>query len=183
MTMLIREKLASVVDILRVSALLLGCGLLFLVVVWILLVITGGRFLPIIGAATAIVVVLGSRHLWRRTRAVRDFRSAYGSQGKDLLIVLTNSPHWQPYIEREWMPRWGGRAVVLNRSLPWRRDSPEARLWDAVKGSEQHTPLAVVVPRSGSIRVVRFFKAFRDHKHGKDPGLRRQEEILEKALP
>jgi hypothetical protein len=127
--------------------------------------------------------VLIFRHAWHRTQAILAFRKSYGPAGKDLLIVFTDSPHWKPYIEREWIPRWGSRAVMLNRSLQWRKDSPEARLWDAVKGTKDHTPLAVVVPKRGRVRVIRFFKAFRDYKHGKDPKLSEQEDTLAKALP
>jgi len=178
----IKEWLFSIIDLLRVSALLIGCLYLSLIILWVLLVITGGRFLPIVGTAVIVGAVLIIRSLWNRVTAVRAFRASYGAAGKDLLIVLTDSPHWKPYIEREWIPRWGSRAVILNRSLQWRKDTPEARLWNAVKGTKDHTPLAVVVPRRGRIRVVRFFKAFRDNKHGKDPKLRKQEETLAKAL-
>jgi len=136
----------------------------------------------LIAGAVLLLLLAAAVHRWRRYAVVRRFRARYGPAGKDLLIVLTESRHWQPYIERHWLPRWASRAVVLDRSKPWRRDDPAAELWASVKGFEEHTPLAVVVPPRGGVRVVRFYKAFRDYKHGKGARLRTAERALEAAL-
>ena len=161
---------------------LIGCGAV-LGILAVMIVQTSGRALLVVLAlllALALTyALLFARH---RLAAVHRFRQRYGAEGKDLLIVYTASPHWQEYIEREWLPRWGARAVVLNRSKPWEGGSPEANLWFAYKTGRQHTPLAVVVPRRGRPRVVRFFNAFRDYKHGKDAPLRAAERQLEAAL-
>ena len=142
-----------------------------------------GRAFPfVIAAAIALLLVAGGVRRWRRAAVIRQFRQHYGPMGKDLLIVLTESPHWHPYIETQWLPRWGTRAVVFNRSRPWDPRQPEAKLWNAVKGIEEHTPLAVVVPPDGKVRVVRFFHAFRDFKHGKERRLRAAERELRTAL-
>lgn len=117
-----------------------------------------------------------------RRAAIREFRRVYGSMGRDLLIVYTDSPHWAPYIESRWLPRWHERAVVLNRSKPWRYEQPEARLWSALGGSLEHTPLAVVVPTKGRVRVIRFWRAFRDYKHGRPARLLAAEQALTSAL-
>ena len=121
---------------------------------------------------------------WRGARAVRRFRAVWGTQGKDLLLVYSNSPHWQSYIETHWLPRWGERAVVLNWSerARWPADSPAVRLFRIVGGAREFNPLAVVVPLAGRITVVRFWRAFRDYKHGKDAALRAAEGTLEAAL-
>ena len=147
---------------------------------WVVIVIGVVLFIPV-AAVGFLLIALAVRRL-RRIAAVRAFRSQYAANGKDLLIVLTDSPHWRPYIESEWLSRWGERAVVLDRSKPWNRDQPEARLWNAVKGEEEHTPLAIVVPARGRIKVIRLFLAFRDYKHGKDQKLRAAERELEAAL-
>jgi len=159
----------------------LGCAVILAIgatlIVWI-----GVQVLPItIGLLIAIALIAGGVRRSRRASAVRQFRSHYGSDGKDLLVVLTDSPHWRPYIEREWLSRWGTRAIVLNRSQPWSPSQPEAKLWNAFKGIEEHTPLAIVVPPNGKVGVFRFFKAFRDMKHGKDAKLREVERQLQAA--
>jgi hypothetical protein len=122
---------------------------------------------------------------WRGARAVRRFRAVWGTRGKDLLLVYSNSPHWQHYVETHWLRRWGERAVVLNWSERARwltADVPEARLFRVVGGAREFNPLAVVVPAAGPIKVVRFWRAFRDYKHGRDAALRAAEAALDEAL-
>lgn len=73
-----------------------------------LLIAVGLVALPVVAA------YVGDR--WRKWHAVRRFRVVWRPKGKDVLLVYSNSPHWQRYVEENWMPRWGHRAVVLNWS-------------------------------------------------------------------
>lgn len=119
----------------------------------------------------------------RDARAVRRFRDEWQAQGKDLLLVYSNSPHWQQYVETNWLPRWGGRAVVLNWSERSRwADSSAVELFRRYAGNREFNPLAIVVPKAGRPTVVRFWQAFRDNKHGKPLALRTQETRLAAAL-
>ncbi len=161
---------------------LIGCGALLGVLAVIIVQTSGRAVVVLIGLAVALLLFVALLRFRQRTFATRKFRERYGTEGKDLLIVYTASPHWQEYIEREWVPRWGARAVVLNRTQPWRSNDPAAFLWLVYKGGREHTPLAVVVPKRGAVRVVRFFSAFRDYKHGNDGRLRARERELEAAL-
>jgi hypothetical protein len=145
------------------------------------------RGLLIFAAVVALIAVaayLG--YVWRRWRAVRRFRAAWQSQCKDLLLVYSNSPNWKRYVEEKWLPRWGNRAVVLNWSerQTWRRDRrAEVALFRAFAGDREFNPLGIVVPRKGrAAHVVRFWRAFRDYKHGKDGPLRIAEAKLEACL-
>jgi hypothetical protein len=52
----------------------------------------------------------------------------------------------------------------------------------AVAGIREHTPLAIVIPRRGKLRVIRFFKAFQECKHGDPARLQAAEQELENAL-
>jgi hypothetical protein len=45
-----------------------------------------------------------------------------------------------------------------------------------------HTPVAIVIPPSGKLEIVRFFQAFRDNKHGKPQALHEAEARLASAL-
>jgi hypothetical protein len=132
------------------------------------------------GGLVASVLVTRAIARGRRTDAVRRFRAAY--PGKDLLITYSNSPHWQAYIEREWLPRWGPRAVFFNRSLPWRRDEPRAVLWRACTRGSEHTPSAIVLHGTPSPQSIGFYSAFRDYKHGKGTALRQAEARVGVAL-
>jgi hypothetical protein len=117
-----------------------------------------------------------------RWRAIAAFRAAHRDSGKDMLVVYTDSPHWKDYIESRWLPRWGDRAIALDRSKPWRTDSVEARLWRAIAGSVEHTPVVIVVPPRGAVQIVRFYLAFRDVKHGDERRLRDAEARLAEIL-
>lgn len=159
-------------------------------VVVVLAVVSGLVFLWRGLAILAVVIVIvgigtyaGNR--WRKWRAVRRFRSVWGTQGKDLLLVYSNSPHWQRYVEETWLPKWGRRAVVLNWSerSGWSRSNAEVALFRAFAGAREFNPLGIVVPAIGRhVDVVRFWRAFKDFKHGKDRRLREAEAELERYL-
>jgi hypothetical protein len=105
-------------------------------------------FWIVVGLVTLLLV------LWQRYQSVslvRAFRRTFGVE-KDLLLVYTESPHWQPYIEQHWLPRWEARMVLFNRSRPWSKDQVEARLWRSVHRYGEHTPLAIIIPRGGDFR-------------------------------
>jgi hypothetical protein len=143
---------------------------------WILLLVAG---LAALAAGTYLV------DRWRMWRAVRRFRAVWGVHGKDLLLVYSNSPHWQRYIEETWIPRWGQRAVVLNwseRSTWGRRPRSEVALFRAFAGYREFNPLGIVVPAAGPVRVVRFWRAFREFKHGKSASLQAAEAELDRLL-
>ena len=116
-----------------------------------------------------------------RRRAIADFRAAHSRSGKNMLIVYSDSAVWKEHIEAQWLPRWNDRAVVFNRSRPWKEEQIEARLWRALAGLAEHTPVVILVPRRGRTRVVRFWKAFREHKFGRPRKLREAEEELRLA--
>jgi hypothetical protein len=145
------------------------------------------RGLLILAAGIATLVIgayVGDR--WRTWRAVRRFRAAWGVQGKDLLLVYSNSPHWQRYVEETWFPRWGHRAVVLNWSERSKWERPpraEVALFRAFAGAREFNPLGIVVPATGrAVYIVRFWRAFREYKHGKERLLRLSEAELDRYL-
>lgn len=153
-----------------------------MLVVTILVSALGHVIVPLAGLAIAVGFLVRLYYRHRRNRLVREFRQAHGAAGKDLLLVFTDSPHWRSYIEERWLSTWGGRAVVLNRSRPWTHEQLEARLWVNFAGDSEHTPLAIVIPPRGRPTVIRFWKAFRDYKHGKEGALREAEKSLARAL-
>jgi hypothetical protein len=152
---------------------ILGCAIIFSGVV-IVTVVHFGRAVAWIAIAVVVAFIAGAVYnRYRRREAIRRFLAAY--PGKDVLITYSSSPHWQAYIEREWLPRAASRAVVFNRSLPWNRDDPHARLWTAFTGRREHTPSIIVLRDRAEPAVIGFFSAFRDYKHGKAAALREAE--------
>lgn len=123
---------------------------------------------------------------WFRLRAPGRFRTEF--PGRDLLLVTSNSPRWQVYIEENWLPRWGQRAVVINWSErnQWgltRYAGSAEQLFRAFRGSDEFNPLAIVVPPRGRrVRIVRFYQAFRDRKAGKLALLEKREAELAALL-
>ena len=120
----------------------------------------------------------------KEARLRRAFEREHGAAGRRLVIVYSRSRHWQEHVERHWLPRYGDRAVVLDwseRSRWPRTGAPVAveafRRWG---GAREFNPLVIAVPRRGPVRTVRFWRAFRDRKHGKDRTLRAAEVELER---
>jgi hypothetical protein len=50
----------------------------------------------------------------KRRRLQREFHSRWGAHGKRLMLVYSNSPNWQAYVEENWLPHLESIAVVLN---------------------------------------------------------------------
>ena len=121
----------------------------------------------------------------KRRRLQREFQNRWGGQGKRLLLVYSNSPNWQAHIEANWLPQLESIAVVLNWSErgTWaERHSFEADVFRTWAGDREFNPLAIIIPADGPVRVIRFWQAFRDYKHGKDRTLRAAEAELGVAL-
>ena len=141
--------------------------------------------LPIVLLVSPFLVIGWWRATLRKRRLQRRFHERWGGEGKRLLLVYSNSPHWQAYIEQRWLPRLRPVAVVINWSERARwseHHSLEAEIFRAVTGDREFNPVAIIIPKKGKLRVIRFWKAFRDYKHGKDQALRRAEAELEGAL-
>jgi hypothetical protein len=121
----------------------------------------------------------------KRRRLQREFHARWGTSGKCLLLVYSNSPHWQAYIEEHWLSQIGRVAVVLNWSerARWPEQHPlEAEIFRMWGGDREFNPLAIVIPERGPVQVIRFWQAFRDYKHGKDRALRAAESELAVAV-
>jgi len=93
--------------------------------------------------------------------------------GKRVLFVYSNSPVWQSYIQDNILPRLPHGSVVLNWSerRRWRWWSLSAAVFHFFGGSREFNPLAVVVRPLRWGRTFRFWRAFRDAKHGDQEAL------------
>lgn len=158
-----------------------GCFVALVLLGAVMLLLAGPVGWMLVAAGILVILVAGGAWYVQRFRATEAFRARYAAEGKDVLIVYTDSQLWAQHIEAHWIPRWGHRAVVLNRSRPWQSDSVEARLWYALAGTAEHTPVVIVVPRRGAARVVRFFLAFRDRR-AREQDVRDAEARVERLL-
>jgi hypothetical protein len=90
------------------------------------------------------------------------------TRGRDVLLVYSNSPIWQSYVEEMLLPRLSHRAIVLNWSQR-RKWTPSLAVlaFRYFGGSREFNPMAIVFRPFRPARSFRFYKPFRDFKHGK----------------
>ena len=102
--------------------------------------------------------------------------SVWCLQGRNILFVYSDSPIWHDHIERQILPHLNGRAVILNWSERKRwRFSLALMAFHHFGGYRQFNPLAVVFHPFGRTRIFRFWKPFRDFKHGQTEALQKLE--------
>ena len=101
----------------------------------------------------------------------------WGLAGTRVLLVYSNSPVWQSYIEDNIVPRLPPKSVVLNWSerRNWPRWSLAVAVFRFFGGRREFNPLAVVVEPLCWGRTFRFWQAFRDAKRGDHTALQRVE--------
>jgi hypothetical protein len=92
-------------------------------------------------------------------------------QGKDVLLVHSNSPIWSEHMTQEIMPLVIHRAEVLNWSerKQWSRWSLAVRLFHSYSGSRDYNPMVILFKPFTKARFFRFLPAFDEWKHG-NPG-------------
>lgn len=121
-----------------------------------------------------ILLWLYGKHLLRRARR----------SGITAVVLTSNSPIWQAYIEQQWLPRMGAQAAVANWS--------ERKKWDTslavellkfyVGFSKDYCPAVLVLRGLDYPIVFRYYRAFHDLKHGRPDALRRLERQMGAAL-
>ena len=162
--------------------------------------------LPLAILASPLLLVLGVWNHLRHRAFRRRFDAIHGT-GRRGILIYSDSPNWQSYIESHWLPRLRGRLVVLNWSERARWDelhpleapfvrrhmgdinfNPIAivflssrvvdRLREARRAARRLEPIGIVSPFLSHVSTVRFLMAFRDFKHGRDEALRAAEARL-----
>ena len=131
------------------------------------------------GAAVP-VVLMWIQELVQRLRMIYTWKR-HGISG---LLVYSESPHWQAYVEREWLPKISTRFVTLNWSKhrEW-KSSLETGLFNWYLGCRWNFNPAIVMARGMRKPLVfRFYYAFRDAKHGNLTALERLERRLFEEL-
>jgi hypothetical protein len=95
------------------------------------------------------------------------------------ILVTSDSPHWQKYIEEQWLPRLGEHVVILNWSErgSW-RNRLEVRIFRRFGIGDDNfnfNPLMIYFRGLGYPLIYRYYFAFRDAKHGNREALERLE--------
>jgi hypothetical protein len=139
-------------------------------------------FLLLAGFAAAVLYIathpfIFSYRQWLKFR----FWQRHGKRGRFVLFIYSDSPNWKDYIEANILPRIESHAVTLNWSKrkEWERMNPfEAKIFNHWAGEKEFNPMALVFSPGGKIKDVRFWRAFKDFKHGKGASLKQAESLL-----
>jgi hypothetical protein len=99
------------------------------------------------------------------------------ARGRDVLLVYSDSPLWREYIELHILPHLRNRVIVLNWSERKRWSPSLARLaFLHFRSYREFNPLVVVFRPFRRTRTFRFWKPFKDLKHGRPEALRTMEQ-------
>jgi len=112
---------------------------------------------------------------------------------KYAVLVYSDSPNWKEYIETNWFPRVSLYAFVINWSkrndCSWDTNRLAREIFlhrsgvrSRVEKAEEYNPMVIIFVPWWKPRVIRFWKAFKDFKHGKDYSLRKLEQELFETL-
>lgn len=109
-------------------------------------------------------------------------------QGRYLLFVYSNSPHWKDYCEHRILSHISSVAVILNWSerAQWQqhRDTLAVQAFQHWTGAhpirwrgrtrwegEAFNPAAIIFPPMQWTKTLKFWQAFKDFKHGREKKL------------
>jgi hypothetical protein len=108
------------------------------------------------------------------------FHQVAVTQDKFIIFVYSNSPNWKLYIEENILPHIQNHAIILNWSdrNQWHKTDWTVQSFHHWGGQVNFNPLAIVFCNLGDVRVIRFYRAFRDLKHGKVISLQKAEAQL-----
>jgi len=107
----------------------------------------------------------------------------WSTQGVTMLIVYSNSPHWQKYFEKGLLPLVEPKSKVLNWSdhLTWPINIKMIAFY-RFAGERDFNPMIIFFRPFRWPTTLRFFQPFRDAKHGKTKPLCNLEKNLSDRL-
>jgi hypothetical protein len=96
-----------------------------------------------------------------------------GPATRRVLFVYSDSPNWKEYIEQVILPRLPANSVALNWSerRRWPRFGVSTWLFRAFGGAREFNPIGLVFDRFGLVARYRFWRPFREMKHGRPEAL------------
>lgn len=144
----------------RHSSTVWAVGLGFLALPFVALVLPAWHAHALLIAWAIVVGVLLAR-VWTRPG------------GRYVVFVYSESPNWQQHVETDILPRLPEHAAILDWSdrARWPFWSLSVWLFTLRGGYGEFNPLGIVWRRWRFPRVFRFWRAFRDAKHGNPTSL------------
>jgi len=171
-----------------------GFSLIGIIIILILMI----RFLPV---TIALFIFIWVDELIRTKMLLQKVKINWIDKGKNALFVYSNSPNWKDYIEENILPKISQKSHVLNWSersqWDWNKKSLELRVfknWAGVErytvkefkrkirwSGEEYNPIAIIFEPWQKPKVLKFWKPFKDFKHGNEKSLKEMEDELFKC--
>jgi hypothetical protein len=94
--------------------------------------------------------------------------TCWSTRGVNVLLVYSDSPTWRDYIETNIIPRLPSSTVAINWSdrRNWKRFSLSVMAARFFGGSREFNPMVVVFRPFHWAKTYRFWKPFKDYRHG-----------------
>lgn len=109
----------------------------------------------------------------------------YGSKGKFILFVYSDSSNWRDYVETRILPRIEDCSVILNWSKRREWESQmrfETNVFSQWAGSNEFSPTAILFSSIGKVKVIRLWPTSQPAKHGRDRVSKESEQALLSAV-
>jgi hypothetical protein len=99
--------------------------------------------------------------------------TCWSTRGVNVLLVYSDSPNWQEYIETNIIPRLPSSTIAINWSdrRNWKRFSLPVMAARFFGGSREFNPMVVVFRPFHWAKTYRFWRPFKDYRHGKSEPL------------
>ena len=122
-----------------------------------------------------LILLVGFWHIGRAIVLHTLLLAFWAPHGRRVLFVYSHSPSWKEYCEREIVSQLPKTAIVRNWSerSHWPRRSLATTLFGAYSGHREFNPIGIVFRPFKPMRIFRFWKPFREAKHGKPHNLER----------
>ena len=94
-------------------------------------------------------------------------------RGRSVLFVYSESPVWRERIEEKILPHLPPSSTVLNWSQrqKWRSFDLGVRIFRHYAGDREMNPVGIIIRPFRRVKIFRFWKPFRDFKHGRRQAL------------
>ena len=136
------------------------------------------RSSDIVGALLAIVflpllLVLGIFYLTYSILLNITIWMFYCSRGTNVLFIYSNSPIWKDYVEANILPKLPTSTITLNWSerSQWKSCSLSTIVFRHFGGDTEYNPMGIVFRPWRRAKVFKFWKPFKDFKHGNTDSL------------
>lgn len=108
------------------------------------------------------------------------FRSKHNFPDKNILFIYSNNPSWKEYIEENLLTKIQPNAVFLNWSerSKWDSSQLEVKVFKHWSDHKEFNPMAIVFEENRKVRTIRFYKAFKNRKHGDENLLKLKQKEL-----